>query len=260
MNAGSGEPVPQGFGQRLERLERLLSSRSAEGLGRLDRIEALEQDVRRLEQGLGRGPQGLGQEPKPEFIQEIAAVDPIAAYGIVLGVPRIPIAFNAQGTFNSFALGQLPLNAALDATIAQRTWIDNIQYDLQQPNVFSGNIFKTLYDANLRFAPGVSVLVTVHSGPKYLVAPNFTPLNNLVNLLASRWPAGWPLFKQQSILVQMQLTQAPPGTGGNGPPYVVTITFNGWQFLDHTVDEIAVDVAACELRKMGFWVPPPLET
>jgi len=198
-------------------------------------------------------------EPKPQYIQDLAIMDPIAAYGIILGIPRIPISINASGSFSSAALNQQPIEAALDTTIAQRTWIDNLQYDLQQPNVFSGQIFKTLYDAQLRQAPGISVKCTVHSGPRYIVSPNFTPLNNFVNLMASRWASGWPLFKQQNILVEFMLTQAFPASEPNAPPYDVTLTFNGWQFLDHTVDSISVDVAACKLRELGFWVPPAVE-
>jgi hypothetical protein len=212
---------------------------------------------------LGR-PSSLTQEdakvePKSQYIQDLAIMDPIAAYGIVLGIPRIPICINASGSFSSAALDQLPIDAALDTTIAQRTWIDNLQYDVEQPNVFAGNIFKTLYDACLRQVPGIGVKLTVHSGPKYIVSQQFTPLNNLVNLLNSRWTSGWPLYKQQNILVQFILLQPFPASEPNAPPYDVTLTFNGWQFLDHTVDEISVDVAACKLRELGFWVPPAVE-
>jgi hypothetical protein len=199
-------------------------------------------------------------EPKPQYIQDLAIIDPIAAYGIVLGIPRIPISINASGSFSNILPEQGPIDAGLDTTIAQRTWIDNMQYDVQQPNVFAGNIFKTLYDACLRQVPGIGIRCTVHSGPRYLVSPNFTPLNNFVNLMASRWPAGWPLYKQQNIEVEFILLQNPPfPTDVNLPPYNITLTFNGWQFLDHTVDEISVDVAACKLREMGIWVPPAVE-
>ena len=193
-------------------------------------------------------------EPKPQYIQDLAVMDPIAAYGIVLGIPRIPISINASGSFSSAALGQLPIEAGLDTTIAQRTWCDNLQYDLQQPNSFAGSVFKTQYDAYLRQAPGVSVRLTVHSGPRYLVSPRFTPLNNFVNLISSRWMSGWPLYKQQNVECEFMLTQIPPSV-----PYVVTLTFNCWSFLDHTIDEVSVDVAACKLRELGFWVPPAVE-
>lgn len=33
------------------------------------------------------------------------------------------------------------------------------------------------------------------------------------------------------------------------------LTFNAWQFLDPTIDEIDPEVAAECLRKMGFFVP-----
>lgn len=197
-------------------------------------------------------------EPKPQYLQDLAVLDPIAAYGILLGVPRIPISINASGAFSSFAVGQT-IQAGLDTTIAQRTWISNVQYSLQQPNVFNGSVFKTAYDANLKQCPGIGIRLTVHSGPKYLVSPKFTPIENFAQQFVTDWPAGWPLFKQQNIEVEFLLTQAPPSNGQNAPPYNVTLTFNGWSFLDHTVDEIAVDIAASKLRSLGFWIPESVE-
>jgi hypothetical protein len=193
-------------------------------------------------------------EPKPQYIQDLAIMDPIAAYGIILGIPRIPISINASGSFSSAALGQVPIEAGLDTVLSQRTWCDNLTYSVQQPNSFQGNIFKTLYDSQLRQEPGISVRLTVHSGPRYLVSPKFTPLNSFVNLMATRWQSGWPLFKQQNIEVEFMLTLVPPSV-----PVNVTLTFNCWQFLDFSVDEISVDVAACRLRELGFWVPPAVE-
>lgn len=195
-------------------------------------------------------------EPRQLNIQDIAIWDPVAAYGILLQIPRVPIQMNATAVFSSFAVPQIPIEGDLDTTIAQRTWIDKIDYSLQQPNVFFGNVFKTLYDAMLKAQPGISARITVHSGPRYLVSPQFTPLESIGNLIAPRWPAGWPLFKQQSIKVEYLLTQPQPSVSPNGPPYNVTLTFTGWQFLDHTLDEMSADDAAARLRKMGFWVPP----
>jgi len=193
-------------------------------------------------------------QPQAERIQDIALYDPIAAYGMALGIPRVPIVMNCVGTFSTFAVPQPPIEGDLDTTIATRTWIDNIQYSILVPNVFSGNIFKTLYDAMLKVQPGISVQVAVQSGPRYIVSVNFTPLEGLASMLASRWPAGWPLYKQQSIATKFMLTQPQPSTGANGPPMTVTLTFAGWQFLDQTLDAITANQAAAELKKMGFCV------
>jgi hypothetical protein len=197
-------------------------------------------------------------EPRAVGIQDLAIVDPIAAYGIMCGVPRVPLSMNAPAVFSSFKLGQV-VEGDLDTTLAQRTWIDNIEFSIQLPNVFQGQVFKTLFDAMLRQEPGISTRVTVHAGPKYLVSPNFTPMQNFTTTFQQRWPHGWPLYKQQSLKVEYLLAYAPYAVEANGPPLNVTMTFNGWQFLDHTTDEIDVNEAAERLRKIGFFVPKAIE-
>jgi len=197
----------------------------------------------------------MDQQPKTENIPLLALYDPIAAYALSQGIPRIPFVMNCAASFQSFALNQIPIEGDLDTVIPCRTWIQRVDYSLQQPNVFSGNVFKTLYDANLKQAPGVAVRVSVHSGPRYLVAPNFTPLENFTNIIMDTWPAGWTLYKQQSIKAEFILTQAPPATAPNGPPYNVTLTFTGWQFLDPSLDNMDPDDAAQRLRDAGYCVP-----
>lgn len=194
-------------------------------------------------------------QPQAERIQDMALYDPVAAYGMALGIPRVPISMNCQAVFSSFAVPQPPINGDLDTTIATRTWVDQIAYSLQQPNVFSGNVFKTLYDAMLKQQPGISIQIAVHSGPRYLVSPAYTPIENFAYMFAARWPAGWPLFKQQSIKTSFLLTQPPPSIEPSSPPYSCVLTFSGWQFLDQTLDALSANDAAAQLTKMGFWLP-----
>ena len=195
-------------------------------------------------------------EPRAHSLSDLALRDPIAAYGVLSGVPQIPISMNCQAKFSSFDTQQIPVVAPLDTTIAQRTWVDQVNFDVQVPNLFNGNVFKTQFDANLRQAPGVSIQIIVLGGPRYVVSPEFTPINDFVHYFAARWPAGWQLFKQQSIKTSFMLTQPPGGAGVNAPPYTVTLTFSGWQFEDHRIDEVSRDFAIDQLRKAGFAVPP----
>jgi hypothetical protein len=188
-------------------------------------------------------------------LQDLALYDPIAALGILLHIPRLPISMNCVASFTSFDTGQMPIEGDLDTTIVQRMWIDNIAYSLQQPNVFAGNIGKPDYDYKLKQQPGIAVQVQVLGGPRYFVSPAYTPLENFSNLFSMRWPAGWLLYKFQSIKTFFQLTQAPPSTSPNGPPYNVTLTFNGWQFEDHTLEDCGQEAAAKRLREMGFCIP-----
>jgi len=191
----------------------------------------------------------------PESICELAIRDPVRAFAELLHIPHVPISMNATASFSSFALNQVPLDAALDTTIVQRTWIDNVEMHVDQPNVFAGNVFKTLYDAQLKENPGIQAQIAVHSGPRYITSNEFTPIECIVARWHHRWPSGWPLFKDQSIEVLFNLVQAPPGVSPNGPPYNVTLTFNGWQYLDHSIDNISADDAARCLRAEGIWVP-----
>jgi hypothetical protein len=162
---------------------------------------------------------------------------------------------NMSGSFSTLAVGVgLPVTASLDAgAIAQRTWIDNINYSLQVPNVFTNQIFKTQSDAALKQSPGISVQLQVYGDPKYPVSPDYTPLENLINLIRSdRWPAGWPLYKQQLIQGLFQLTQAPGGAPAGMGPYNFVLSFNGWQFADASLEGVSPQVAACKLREAGL--------
>jgi hypothetical protein len=178
------------------------------------------------------------------------------AYGIYTGIPLVPYMQSMSVSFSSFALGQQPLETSLDTTtLSTRTWINNISPSYQQPNVFAGNVFKTQYDAALRQAPGVACRLTQFSGPKTLLSLNFTPLENITDVFTRMWTNGWQLYKFQSIKGEFQLTQAPPGTDPNGPPYIVSLTFGGWQFEDPCIDDITPNEASQRLRKAGFDVP-----
>lgn len=194
-------------------------------------------------------------QPQASNIRDIAIYDPVTAYGLLLGIPRVPYIFNVRGTFSSFTIPANPVigDLNIDGTIAQRTWIEKIDYSLLVPNAFAGNVFKTLWDSQLKQQPGINVKLSIRSGPRYVVSPQFTPLENLAQLWAVRWPAGWPLYKQQSVQAEFQLTQPPGGT--TTPPYTVVLTFSGWQFLDYTVDEITPETARVRLKEAGIWVP-----
>ena len=220
-------------------------------------------------------------EPRAVDLEELAIVDPVAAYGLLLGIPRVPYTTSMSATFDPmFLTGKpvtppgsstiytpLPIKATLPADdIAQRTWIDNITYDLQCPNVFGDQVFKPMFDAYLKQSPGISVFLEVLAGPKYVLSNGNIPLENLVNLIRSdRWPAGWPLYKQQTIMGLFYLTQTP----GNVPafigeevksqgPYTVTLSFNCWQFLDHRIDEMSPNVCAQKLRDAGILCTNPV--
>lgn len=194
-------------------------------------------------------------QPEALDIKKLAIYDPIAAYGILLGIPRVPLLMNASVSFTTFTTDQTPLEAALDTTLAYRTWIDNITYSINPQGQFEGNVFQTQYAAYLRMATGIAVRAQVLAGPKYVISQQFTPLENYVNVMASRYPAGWPLFKQQQINHEFILTAIPGGSTTNLDSYDVTVTYAAWQFLDPSLDEMDAEQARECLRASGIEVP-----
>lgn len=189
-------------------------------------------------------------------LQELALTDPVAAYGRLLGLQTRPVTLNVQASFSSFALNQIPISQPLDQIISRRTWVDNLTFELQLPNAFVGNILLPDALMKMKASPGVSVRTTVMSGPRYLITDTFTPLENFVNVISSRWQAGWQIYKNQQVKTDFMLTAIPFNDPSNTPPYVVTLTYNGWQFDDMslTMDEISCDQAQNELCAAGVLV------
>lgn len=185
-------------------------------------------------------------------IAELAVMDPIAAYGRLMKIPTAPVTFNAIAIFSSFALDQIPIRQALDQQISRRTWIDNLTFEIQLPNAFVGNIFFPGALSALRQSPGVAVRTTVMSGPRYVVAETFTPIQNYVNIFDSDWTVGWQLAKFQTVQTEFKLTAIPFNDPSNAPPYVVTLTYNGWQFMDGTCDDVSCEFATKHLRNAGI--------
>lgn len=184
-------------------------------------------------------------------LEELAIIDPVAAYGRLRGFQTAPVALNAVASFSSFALNQLPIKVPFDQIITMRTWIDNITFSIQLPNLFGGNIFFPQSLAALRTSPGISVRTTVMSGPRYLVSDTYTPLENYANMVQTQWTSGWQILKFQQIQTEFMLTAIPYNDVSNTPPYNVTITYNGWQFQNGQCDDVSSDFANEQLVKAG---------
>jgi hypothetical protein len=197
-------------------------------------------------------------------IRDIAWWDPVAAYGILLGIPRVTVTLNCVGIFLNTSEGSIAPKVqdfapvtAVSEPVHQRTWIDRIDYSLTTPQFFPDLSVTSLVQAMLKHQPGVNVRVSVEPEPRYVVSNKSTPLENFANLVCNNWPAGWILFKTQFIRLEYTLTNQPfqitPGIVGEilPSPYIITTTFTGWQFLDPTINKVSRSDARARLRKMG---------
>jgi hypothetical protein len=194
-------------------------------------------------------------QPRTIDMENLALTDPVACLGILLGIDRIPFQVSMAGSFSTLAPSSgPPVQATFSQNaISQRTWVEEITYDLQVPNVFPNQIFKPQFDAMLKASPGIAVQLEVMAGPKYLISPDFTPLESVSHFLQSgKWPAGWPLRKYQTVNGLFLLTQSPGGAPSSQGPYNFVLTFSGWQFEDCRFDDMDPECARDKLREAGL--------
>jgi hypothetical protein len=185
-------------------------------------------------------------------ITQLAMWAPRIAYGLVIGVPRVPFIVDVPIQFTTSAVDAPPIVASFDNNLTQDTMIERVTYNLFQQNSFPGSPFQSLYFNQMKQSglTGVGVQMQVFGGPKYEINDTYTDLGNLMDVLAVTWPQGWLLFKQSNVKVSAILTQTPVSV-----PYDVTLTFTGWQMLDKTIDSVSDQEARDRLRKMGIPVP-----
>ena len=190
--------------------------------------------------------------PHDESIRNLALFMPKLAYGLVVGVPRVPFIVDIPIQFSSSTVNAPPVVQSFANNLSQDTIIERVSYNLFQQNSFPGSPLQSLYFNQLKQSgqTGVGVQMAVFGGPKYEVNSPFTDLGNLIDVLAVAWPCGWPLPKQSNVRVSAILTQTPVSV-----PFNVTLSFLGWQILEKEIDSLSDEEARARLRKLGIDSP-----
>lgn len=191
-------------------------------------------------------------QPKNQDVKNLAIWAPKIAYGMIVGVPRVPFVADIPIQFSSSTVNAPPVVQNLQNNLTQDTVIERIAYNLFQQNSFPGSPFQSLYFNQLKQSgqTGVGVQMAVYGGPKYNVNDTFTDLGNLADVFAATWPQGWPLQKQSNVKISAILMQTPVSV-----PFNVTVTLLGWQFLSKELDDMSDEEARARLTKLGIETP-----
>jgi hypothetical protein len=191
-------------------------------------------------------------QPRDTQIRNLALYAPKTAFGMMVGVPRVPFVADIPIQFSSSTVNAPPVVQNLQNNLTQDTVIERISYNLFQQNTFPGSPFQSTYFNQLKQSGqiGVGIQMAVYGGPKYSVNDTFTDLGNLADVFAVTWPEGWPLQKQSNVKISAILTQTPVSV-----PFNITLTFLGWQFLSKDLDDLSDEEARSRLRKLGIETP-----
>ena len=187
-------------------------------------------------------------------VRDLALWSPKLAYGMIVGVPRVPFVVDVPIQFSSSTVNAPPVVQNFQNNLSSDTVIERISYNVFQQNSFPGSPFQSLYFNQMKqsAATGVGVQMDVYGSPRFSVNLSFTDLGNLFDVLAITWPNGLALPKQSNVKLSAILLQTPVSV-----PYNVTVTFAGWQCEDASLDGLSDDDARDRLRKLGFTVPDP---
>lgn len=156
----------------------------------------------------------------------VAQFSPLLALARAWKIPFAPYLLSVRGTFTDADVTVLP-SAALEngqGRIDQITVVDQVVFNINQPTAFAGSIFKTQSDFFFRQQSGIECTLDVDGAPRYGVAPFFTPINAVADMLAEDWPMGWVLTYNQGIRMAFQSTIPLPSL-----PTTVIATFRMWQ-------------------------------
>jgi hypothetical protein len=185
-------------------------------------------------------------------VRALALYAPKMAYGLVIGVPRVPFVVDIPFQFSSSVVGAIPIVNSFKNNLTQDTVIQRVSYNLFQQNSFPGSPFQSLYFNQLKQSgkTGVGIQLDVYGGPKYATSDSFVDVGNFFDVLAMTWPGGWVLFKQSNVKISAILTETPVSV-----PFQMTLSFQGFQLLDKSVDDLADDECRRRLRKLGIESP-----
>lgn len=157
---------------------------------------------------------------------DLAASSPPLALARMLGIPFAPYVLNISSTFTSASQTTLnPASFNAPGSITQPSIVDRLMFEVDQPQAFSGQVFKSIQDYFFGLQSGILATLQVTGAPRYTVAPYFTPIRSLCAMINEGWPAGWVLNHTQNIVMQFQASLA----GLLVPPTTVTASFRLWQ-------------------------------
>lgn len=145
---------------------------------------------------------------------------PRLALAHALGIPFAPYVFNVKATFGSSATTNVP-NVGADVKIVQDTIIDDIvtRIVIARP---PANVFDTLSDFFFNFQSGIEATLDVEGKPGFSIAPKFTPLSTLTDIVRSACKIGWAMTWQQQVEMAFNCAFALPEF-----PVNVCVTFLG---------------------------------
>lgn len=190
---------------------------------------------------------GTGISSFDERIVRLALLSPRAALAELMGAIKAPFTPNVTAVFPTTDANKV-VSGSMDVTIlGADTFVRDVIFDIQVPSAFQGQVFKSLYDFFYNKTSGIAAKIRIDGSPRYSVAPEFTPLSNLIDFMPANWPDGWRLGRNNGV--HMDFTSLAPLPFS---PITVTATFRAYQYVSDVIDGLSLDRVYELLKCKGF--------
>jgi len=238
------ESVTFNMEQFKELLSELRANGKSAGLGAVPNV------------GLAWGP-GLGGNNGPDIIRMLEAGSPRLALAKSLGVPMAPYILNVKATFPDTDTPGVP-DVGSDVKITQDTLVEALIVRVTNDTGGQSNIFQPQSDFFYQYQSGIEATLDVKGAPRYSVAPNFTPLSTLADMINGKWPQGWILTYQQQLFMSFNARILPLAFA----PLTVICSYRAWipvgeMFVQMTnreaFERLAEAGITCSDAYMNFW-------
>lgn len=194
----------------------------------------------------GLGWYGMQHGGGPPSVYELLEMgSPRLALARAIGVPFAPWLINCVGVFQTVDQPTV-LDIGSDTKLTQDAYVDALIWRLQ-PLVTPTNQFDTLSNFFLNFMSGLKAKLDVVGAPRYAVAPKFTPISTLSDMLGGgKWPHGWILTYNQNL--ELSLLSSLPALPAAVVPLEVTATFRLWVPIGEAFAKMDAETAIRRLR------------
>jgi hypothetical protein len=203
--------------------------------------------------GLGCGDGGMGPLASGVYAM-LAAGSPRLAYAKALGTPLAPYIINIKATFDAVDTTDVPNASNVNTKIVQDTLIDALVVRVQSEQTATG-AFQNVDNFFFNFQSGIDATLDVTGAPRYSVAPDFTPLSTLADMIngGSHWPGGWILTYQQQLKMSFHANVPLPS---DLVPVDVICSFRAWTPVGEMFVQMTNAQAFAGLAGCGFECSP----
>ena len=169
-------------------------------------------------------------------LEEIATVNPRLAVALLRSNPQLPQVYSLQVTFSSGA-PDVPVSAQIGSPVTEDFWVYKVEYQVQQPNAYVGNLFRgqqVYYNAQ---NPDIAASFTISGGVglPWLFSSEPLPLEGLATPMTGTGGEGrygccsnFVMFFPQVLKGTFWFTREYQDTQEAGEiPTILTVTLTG---------------------------------